>query len=77
MLLIVYTVKMTQNYFINIRIPYSGFLSWEKTFANFAFLWRFAKVFSAKINFQAIRYRVSGRGALGYRKFAQVFSVKF
>ena len=28
---------------------YSGFLSWEKTFANFAFLCLFAKVFSAKI----------------------------
>ena len=33
---------------------------------NFPFLWRFAKVFSAKIYFQAIRYRTSGRGALGY-----------
>ena len=43
-------------------IPYSEFLSREKTFANFAFLWRFANVFSAKIYinyFQAIiRYRV-------------------
>ena len=26
--------------------------------------------------FQAIRYRASGRGALGYRKFAKVFSAK-
>ena len=43
---------------------------------NFAFLWRFAKVFSAKTYFQAIRYRASGRGALGYRKFAKVFSAK-
>ena len=29
-----------------------------------------------KIYFQAIRYRASGRGALGYRKFAKVFSAK-
>ena len=46
------------------------FLSREKTFVNFA------KVFSAKIYFQAIRYHASGRGALGYRKFAKVFSAK-
>ena len=32
------------------EIPYSGFLSRVKTFANFAFLWRFAKVLSAKTN---------------------------
>ena len=57
-------------------IPYSGLLLWEKTFANFAFLWQFAKVFSTKIYFQAIRYRASGRGALGYCKFAKVFSAK-
>ena len=36
-------------------VPYSMFLSWEKTFKNFAFLWRLVKVFSAKIYFQAIR----------------------
>ena len=54
----------------------SGFLSREKTFANFAFLWRFARVFSAKIYFQAIRYRASGRGALGYCKSVKVFSAK-
>ena len=36
---------------------------------NIAFLWRSAKVFSAKFYFQAIRYRASGRGALGYHKF--------
>ena len=29
-------------------IPYSGKLSREKTFGNFAVLWLFAKVFSAK-----------------------------
>ena len=29
-------------------LPYSGKLSREKTFANFAFLWLYAKVFSAK-----------------------------
>ena len=29
-------------------IPYSGKLSREKTFVNFAVLWLFAKVFSAK-----------------------------
>ena len=57
-------------------IPNSGFLSREKTSANFQFLWRFVKVFSAKIYFQAIRYRASGHGALGYRKFAKVFSAK-
>ena len=33
-----------------ILLPYSGFLSREKTSANFAFLWRF-KVFSVKIYF--------------------------
>ena len=56
-------------YFVVFTVPvllYSGFLSREKTFANFTFLWRFANVFSAKIYFQAIRYRASGRGALGY-----------
>ena len=53
-------------------ISYSGFLSREKTFANFEFLWRSTKVLSAKIYFQAIRYRVSGRGALGYCKFAKL-----
>ena len=37
-----------------IHVPYSGFLSWEKTFANFSFLCNFADVFSAKIYFQAI-----------------------
>ena len=30
------------------RIPYSGKLLREKTFANFEVLWPFAKVFSAK-----------------------------
>ena len=54
----------------------SGFLSREKTFENFTFLWQFAKVFSAKNFFQSIRYRASGHGALGYRKFANVFSAK-
>ena len=82
-------------------LPYSGFLSREKNFANFAFCgnsrkfsprksifkqldtalvgvvyWVTAnsrKVFSAKIYFQAIRYRASGRGALGYCKFAKSF----
>ena len=34
--------------FVNIKIPYSGKLLWEKTFANFAVLWLFAKVFSVK-----------------------------
>ena len=34
------------------------------------------KVFSAKIYFQAIRYRASGCGALGYCKFSKVFSAK-
>ena len=29
-----------------------------------------------EIYFQAIRYRASGRGALGYCKFANVFSAK-
>ena len=49
-----YTLRIRMP-FPNYYIPYSGFLSREKTFANFAFLWRFAKVFSAKIYFQAIR----------------------
>ena len=40
----------------------------------FTFLWQFTKVFSAKIYFQANRYLTSGRGAPGYRKFANVFS---
>ena len=31
-----------------VRIPYSGKLSREKTFTNFADLWLFAKVFSPK-----------------------------
>ena len=34
--------------FVDIKIPYSGKLSWEKTFANFAVLWLLAKVFSVK-----------------------------
>ena len=53
-------------------VPYSRILSREKTFANFAYLWRFTKVFSAKIYFQAIRYRASGCGALGYHKLDTV-----
>ena len=56
--------------------PYSGFLSREKTCANFGFSVAIREIFSAKIYFQAIRYRASGRGALGYRKFAKVFSAK-
>ena len=35
----------------NYRIQYTGKLSREKTLANFAVLWLFAKVFSAKIVF--------------------------
>ena len=35
-------------------MTFSGFLSREKTFANFAFLWRFANVFSAKTIFKQI-----------------------
>ena len=62
--------------FLQWHILYSMFLSREETFANFVFLWRFAKVFSVKIYFQAIRYRASGCGALGCRKFAKVFSAK-
>ena len=54
-------------------IQYSGFLSREKSFTNFAFLWRFRESFSAKIYFSS---RASGRGALGYRKFAKVISTK-
>ena len=57
-------------------ISYSGLLCGRIFFSNFVFLWRFVKVFSAKIYFQAIRYRASGRGALGYHKFAKVFSAK-
>ena len=34
--------------FVDIKIPYSGKLSWEKTFANFPVLWLLAKVFSVK-----------------------------
>ena len=33
---------------LHIILPYSGKLSREKTFVNFAVLWLFAKVFSAK-----------------------------
>ena len=29
---------------LKVLLPYGGFLSREKTFANFVFLWRFAKV---------------------------------
>ena len=57
-------------------LPYSGFLSREKTFVNSTFLWQFVKILSAKIYFQAIRYRASGRGVLGYRKFAKALSAK-
>ena len=35
-------------------IPYSGQLLREKTFANFAVLWLFAKVFTMKIVFPSI-----------------------
>ena len=34
-------------------IPYSGKLSREKTFVNFAILWLFVKVFSAKFGSMA------------------------
>ena len=33
---------------LKFTVPYSGKLSREKTFANFAVLWQYAKVFSAK-----------------------------
>ena len=73
-----YQLSGTTNCLCSIytQLPYSGFLSREKTFANFTFLWRFVKVFSAKIYFQPIRYRASGRGALGYHKFGKVFFAK-
>ena len=45
-------------------VPYSGFLSREKTFVNFMCLGQFVEVFSAKIYFQAIRYRASERGGI-------------
>jgi len=35
-------------------LPYSVFLLQVKTFANFAFLWRFAKVLFAKINLELV-----------------------
>ena len=54
----------------------AGFFHGRKPFANFAFLWRFTKVFSAKIYFQAISCRASGRGALGHHKFTKVFCAK-
>ena len=53
----------------------AGFFPGRKL-SRISLLWRFAKVFSAKIYFKAIRYRASGRGALGYCKFAKVFSEK-
>ena len=66
---------MVGNLLLNRQaITYSGFLSQEKTFANFAF-WRFVKVLSMNIYFQAIKHRTSGRIALGYCKFA-IFSLQ-
>ena len=38
----------TTQLLTDLRVPYSGKLSREKTFANFTVLWQFAKVFSAK-----------------------------
>ena len=35
-------------WYVGFKLPYSGKLSREKTFANFTVLWRFAKVFSAE-----------------------------
>ena len=37
-----------------IHLPHSGFLSQVKTFVNFAFLWRFMKVLSTKINLESV-----------------------
>ena len=51
-------------------VLYSGFLSREKT-REFRVSVAIRESFSAKIYFQAIGYRISGCGALGYHKFAQ------
>ena len=53
----------------------AGFFRGRKL-SRISLLWQFAKVFSAKIYFKAIRYRANRRGALGYCKFAKVFSAK-
>ena len=42
------TLRLSCASFSALVIPYSGKLSREKTFANFAVLWPFTKVFSAK-----------------------------
>ena len=38
----------SSGWFVDLSIPYRGKLSREKTFANFAVLWLFAKVFAVK-----------------------------
>ena len=64
-------------------IPYSGELSRRKTFVNFAVLWLFAKVFSAKFggvaslprHKRAIRKSFLCENSF-FRQFAKVFSLE-
>ena len=53
---------ITMHIIYCIAVSFAG----ENISTNLAFLWQFANVFSTKIYFQAIRYRPSGCGALGY-----------
>ena len=48
------------------QVPYSRILSREKTFANFAFLWRSAKVLSAKCH---VRLNITQPALCKTRKF--------
>ena len=55
------------------KVPYSGTLSREKTFADFAVLWLFAKILSAKFGGVSILARHENRI---FYQFAKVFSLE-
>ena len=61
-------------------VPYSGKLSREKTFVNFAVLWLFAQVFSAKFGSMAQQKQTICESFLCenriFHQFAKVFSLK-
>ena len=44
-------IQASQEMELTVKVPYSGKLSWEKTFANFVDFDSFAKLFSANILF--------------------------
>ena len=58
------------------KIPYSGNILSEKTFANFAVLWLFGKVFSEKFGSVASFGTAKVSNPEYFHQFAKVFSLE-